>query len=79
MLSRADLVVSAVPDPNYRIPVDYVKDGAAVVAVNPGNVDESQLAEKCSLLSSNAQPIGRLTRMLVLDNLCRLARQTGNV
>jgi len=72
MLREADLIVTAVPDPTYKLPTDAVKKGAAVVAVSPGNIDEAALKEKCSLISVRSQPIGRVTRKITLHNLCLL-------
>ena len=71
ILPYADLIVTAVPDPGYRLPSQFVRPGSAVIAINPRNIDEEKLREKCSLMTTRKNPIGRLTRKMTLDNLLK--------
>ncbi len=72
MISKSDLVVTAVSDEKYKLPNERVKKGSAVIAVNPSNIDEVRLMEKCSLLTSREKPLGRVTRKVTLNNLIKL-------
>lgn len=72
MISKSDLVVTAVSDERYKLPSEKVKKGSAVIAVNPSNIDASELMEKCSLLTSREKPLGRVTRKVTLNNLIKL-------
>lgn len=69
VLPHADLVVTAVPDPSYRLQSDLVKPGSAVIAVTPSNIVEEDLHERCKLLTVRADPIGRVTRKITMLNL----------
>lgn len=67
---RADVVVTAVPDPSFRLDPGWIKPGAAVVDVSyGGNVDARALEGRASLLSSPDNRIGRVTRAMMLVNL----------
>jgi len=72
MLKDSDLIITAVPNNSYKLHSDMIKQGAAVVAVNPNNIDEDELLGKCSLVTSRKSPIGRITRKVLLENLLEL-------
>jgi len=74
MLSHSDLVITGVPDPEYRLSSNYVKEGSTVIAVNPTNIDEEALAERCAFITSRKQPIGRVTRKITLANLLKISK-----
>jgi len=77
LLPHADLVVTAVPDPTYRLPSELVKPGSAVVAVTPSNIVEEELHERCKLLTVRSDPIGRVTRKSTMLNLLNCIRSQG--
>jgi 5,10-methylene-tetrahydrofolate dehydrogenase/methenyl tetrahydrofolate cyclohydrolase len=67
---RADIVVTAVPDPNFKLDPEWVKVGAAVVDVSfQGNIDVAKLDGRAALLSAPDNRIGKITRAMMFVNL----------
>ena len=67
---RSDVVVTAVPDPAFRLDPGWVKPGAAVVDVSfGGNVDAAALMGRAGVLTAPDNRIGRLTRAMMFVNL----------
>lgn len=67
---RSDVVVTAVPDPAFRLDPQWVKPGAAVIDVSfGGNVDAEALKGRAGLVSAPDNRIGRLTRAMMFVNL----------
>ncbi|TBR16806.1 bifunctional 5,10-methylenetetrahydrofolate dehydrogenase/5,10-methenyltetrahydrofolate cyclohydrolase [bacterium] len=67
---RSDIVVTAVPDPQFRLDPDWVKPGAAVIDVSfGGNVDSESLKGRAAVVTAPDNRIGRLTRAMMFVNL----------
>lgn len=67
---RSDVVVTAVPDPAFRLDPAWVKPGAAVVDVSfGGNVDAGALRGRAAVVTAPDNRIGRLTRAMMFVNL----------
>lgn len=67
---RADIVVTAVPDPAFRLDPAWIKPGAAVIDVSfEGNLDVAALEGRAGLLSVPENRIGRMTRAMMFVNL----------
>lgn len=78
LVRRADILVTAVPDPAFRMPPGWIKPGAAVLDVShQGNVDSSALMEKAALLTVPENRIGKMTRAMTYVNLMYCARYKG--
>ncbi|UPT73597.1 MAG: bifunctional 5,10-methylenetetrahydrofolate dehydrogenase/5,10-methenyltetrahydrofolate cyclohydrolase [Elusimicrobiota bacterium] len=72
---RADLVVTAVPDPSFKLDASWIKPGAAVVDVSyQGNVDAKALEGRASFLTAPDNRIGAMTRAMTFVNLVYCAR-----
>lgn len=72
---RADIVVTAVPDPAFRVDASWVKRGAAVVDVSyQGNVDVRVLERRAALYTVPENRLGKITRAMMLVNLIYCAR-----
>jgi 5,10-methylene-tetrahydrofolate dehydrogenase/methenyl tetrahydrofolate cyclohydrolase len=79
VLPHADLVVTAVPrEANYKLASRLVKPKAAVIAIEPSNIDEEKLMEKCSLLTKTSDGIGRVTTAITFRNLYNLVMVQRN-
>ena len=75
---RADILITAVPDPSFRVDPDWVKTGAAVLDVSyQGNFDPLALRDKASLLTFPDNRLGRVTRAMMFVNLIYCARYKG--
>ena len=75
---QADILITAVPDPAFRIDPGWVKPGAAVLDVShPGNIDVGALQGKASLATAPDNRIGRVTRAMILVNLLYCAKYKG--
>ena len=73
-LRRADIVITAVPDPSFRLDPSWIKPGAAVVDVSyQGNVDVGALREPAFVTASDNR-IGQVTRAMMFVNLIYCAR-----
>ena len=72
---RADVLVTAVPDAAFRIPVEWVKPGAAVVDVSfEGNVDAKTLEGVAGRMTSPDNRVGVMTRAMTFVNLVYCAK-----
>jgi 5,10-methylene-tetrahydrofolate dehydrogenase/methenyl tetrahydrofolate cyclohydrolase len=75
---RADILITAVPDPSFHINSAWVKPGAAVVDISyQGNVDVAALKSKASLVTVPDNRIGKVTRAMMYVNLIYCARYQG--
>ncbi len=74
---RADVVVTAVPDPAFRLDPAWIKPGAAVVDVSfQGNVDATAAAERAAFLTAPDNRVGAMTRAMTFVNLVYCAKNT---
>ncbi|MBL8528927.1 MAG: hypothetical protein JNL68_14665, partial [Burkholderiales bacterium] len=72
---RADIVVTAVPDPAFALDPSWVRPGATVVDVSyQGNVDVRGLEGRAALYTVPQNHIGRITRAMMLVNLIYCAK-----
>ncbi|MDO8803330.1 MAG: bifunctional 5,10-methylenetetrahydrofolate dehydrogenase/5,10-methenyltetrahydrofolate cyclohydrolase [Elusimicrobiota bacterium] len=68
-IAKADILVTAVPDRNFRIPADIVKKGAVVLDASfEGNLNYDELREKASFITSPENRIGKVTRAMIFTN-----------
>lgn len=67
----ADAVISAVPAQGYRIPTEWIKDGALCIDLShEGNFDFEALASRGIAFTDNRKnSVGRVTRAIALLNL----------
>ncbi|HJV90940.1 MAG TPA: bifunctional 5,10-methylenetetrahydrofolate dehydrogenase/5,10-methenyltetrahydrofolate cyclohydrolase [Holophagaceae bacterium] len=67
----ADVIVSAVPMPTYRIPTDWIKDGALCFDLSgQGNFDYEALTRRGIPYTDTTQnSVGKVTRAMALLNL----------
>ncbi|KAE9409814.1 NAD(P)-binding protein [Gymnopus androsaceus JB14] len=68
-LAVADVVVSAVPNANYKIPTAWLKDGCVCVNVAAEKNFEKDVRDKASLY---IPAVGKVTILMLLRNLLRL-------
>ena len=74
----ADILVTAVHDPSFHIPPDWVKPGAAVVDVSyQGNIDTKALHDRAALITVPENRPGRITRAMMFVNLVYCAGYKG--
>lgn len=67
---QSDIVVTAVPDPGFRLDPSWVRPGAALVDVSfGGNFDAAALMGRAGSLTVPENRIGRLTRAMMFVNL----------
>ncbi|MBI3553566.1 MAG: bifunctional 5,10-methylenetetrahydrofolate dehydrogenase/5,10-methenyltetrahydrofolate cyclohydrolase [Elusimicrobia bacterium] len=72
---RADVVVSAVPDPSFAIDPKWIKPGAAVVDVSyQGNIDVAALDPNVAYATAPGNRIGQVTRAMMFVNLIYCAQ-----
>lgn len=72
---RADLVVTAVPDPAFRLDASWIKPGAVVVDVSfQGNVDAAVVQERAAFATAPDNRIGAMTRAMTFVNLVYCAK-----
>ncbi|MBI3548657.1 MAG: bifunctional 5,10-methylenetetrahydrofolate dehydrogenase/5,10-methenyltetrahydrofolate cyclohydrolase [Elusimicrobia bacterium] len=75
---RADILVTAVPDPKFRIDASWVKPGAAVLDVSyEGNIGPAGLSERAGLWTVPENRLGKVTRAMMFVNLVYCARYKG--
>lgn len=75
---QADIVITGVPDPAFRLDARWVKPGAAVLDVSHGgNVDARQLDGLASLITRPENRLGKVTRAMMFVNLIYCARYKG--
>lgn len=67
----ADVIVSAVPAPDYRIPTDWIKPGALCIDLShQGNFDfEALEARGIQATNTRRNSVGKVTRAMALLNL----------
>ncbi|KAL1754729.1 hypothetical protein FB107DRAFT_263035 [Schizophyllum commune] len=68
-LAIADVVVSAVPSPSYKVKTAWLKDGCVCVNVAADKNFEADVREKASLY---VPAVGKVTILMLLRNLLRL-------
>jgi methylenetetrahydrofolate dehydrogenase (NADP+)/methenyltetrahydrofolate cyclohydrolase len=74
-IRRADILITAVPDPSFRLDPSWVKPGAVVVDVSyQGNVDVKELDARASFVTASDNRIGALTRAMTFVNLVYCAK-----
>lgn len=73
---RADILVTAVPDPAFRVDPSWIKPGAAVLDVSfDGNIDHAALARgPAARITAPDNRIGQMTRAMMLVNLVYCAQ-----
>lgn len=72
---QADILVTAVPDPSFKLDPSWVKPGAAVVDVSyQGNVDMAAVADRASFVTASDNRIGAMTRAMTFVNLVYCAK-----
>lgn len=75
MVRQADILVTAVPDPDFELDPSWVKPGASVVDVSfRGNVDAGALRGRASFATAADNRIGAMTRAMTFVNLVYCAR-----
>ncbi|THH33484.1 hypothetical protein EUX98_g700 [Antrodiella citrinella] len=68
-LAQSDVVVSAVPNPNYKVQTEWLKDGCVCLNVAADKNFEKEVRGKASLYMPT---IGKVTIMMLIRNLLRL-------
>ena len=72
---KADILVTAVPDPVFRLDSSWVKPGAAVIDVAyQGNIDAAGLQGRAGHLTGPDNRIGSMTRAMTFVNLVYCAK-----
>jgi len=72
---KADILVTAVPDPSFKLDPSWIKKGAAVVDVSyQGNVDSKALEGIASFITAPDNRIGAMTRAMTFVNLVYCAK-----
>jgi len=72
-LAISDVVVSAVPNPHYKIKTEWLKDGCVCLNIAADKNFEKTVREKASIY---IPAVGKLTIMMLLRNLLRLQTYT---
>lgn len=69
MITRADILITAVPDKSFQIPSKNIKDGAVVIDASfEGNINYEELRKKASFMTSPENKIGKVTRAMIFTN-----------
>ncbi len=77
LVRRADILVTAVPDPAFKLDPSWVKPGATVVDVSyQGNVDAKALEGRAAFLTASDNRIGAMTRAMTFVNLVYCAKNS---
>jgi len=72
---RADILITAVPDPSFRLDPSWIKKGAAFVDVSyQGNLDAKALEGTASFITAPDNRIGAMTRAMTFVNLVYCAK-----
>jgi methylenetetrahydrofolate dehydrogenase (NADP+)/methenyltetrahydrofolate cyclohydrolase len=75
---RADLLITAVPDPSFKLEASWIKPGAVVVDVSyQGNVDAKALEGHAAFMTAPNNRIGAMTRAMTFVNLVYCARNAS--
>ena len=73
-LRRSDIVITAVPDPDFRVDPSWIKPGAVVVDVSyQGNIDVKAVRDAAAVTAPDNR-IGQVTRAMMFVNLVYCAR-----
>ncbi len=76
---RADILVTAVPNPDFSIDPRWIKKGCSVVDVSyQGNIDVVNAREFSKIITSPDNRIGQVTRALLFVNLIYCAKALNN-
>jgi 5,10-methylene-tetrahydrofolate dehydrogenase/methenyl tetrahydrofolate cyclohydrolase len=76
---RADILITAVPNPLFSINPAWVKPDSAVVDVSyEGNIDVIATQKRAKLITSPHNQIGQVTRALLFVNLLYCAKALNN-
>ncbi len=74
-IRRADILVTAVPSPDFSIDPSWIKPGAAMIDVSyQGNIDVLSARERAKIITSPNNRIGQVTRALLFVNLIYCAK-----
>lgn len=74
---RADILITAVPDPAFKLDASWIKKGAAVVDVSyQGNIDTKAVEDRASFVTASDNRIGSMTRAMTFVNLVYCAKNT---
>jgi len=68
-LARSDVVISAVPSPEYKVKTDWLKDGCVCINVSSEKNFDKDVREKASMYLSS---VGKITILMLLRNLVRM-------
>lgn len=67
---RSDIVITAVPAPDFALNPEWIREGAAVVDVSfQGNIDVSRLKGRAAFVTEPGNGIGQVTRAMMFVNL----------
>jgi 5,10-methylene-tetrahydrofolate dehydrogenase/methenyl tetrahydrofolate cyclohydrolase len=77
LVRRADILITAVPDPTFKLDSAWVKQGATVVDISyEGNIDAKSLAGRAAFVTAADNRIGAMTRAMTFVNLVYCAKNT---
>jgi len=71
-IENADYLITAVPNPNFKINSKLVKKGAAIMDISyEGNIDHSSLMQKASYITpeKGGKGVGKVTTSMIFTNL----------
>jgi len=68
-LALSDVVITAVPDPKYKVRTEWLKDGCVCANVSAEKNFDSNVRDKASLY---IPAVGKVTIMMLIRNLLRL-------
>jgi len=68
-LARSDVVISAVPNANYKVPTGWLKDGCVCINISGEKNFEKDVREKASMYLPS---VGKVTILMLLRNLLRM-------
>ncbi len=72
---KADILITAVPDPLFKLDPQWIKPGAAVVDVSyQGNVDMKAVEDRAAFVTAFDNRIGAMTRAMTFVNLVYCAK-----
>lgn len=76
---RADILITAVPNPLFSIDPEWIQPGAAVLDVSyEGNIDFVAAGKRAAVITSPDNRIGQVTRALLFVNLLYCAKALEN-
>lgn len=74
----SDVLITAVPDPAFRVPAETIKRGAAVLDISyEGNLDWAQAARRAAFITpaKGGAGVGKVTRAMMFVNLSYCCRR----